>query len=96
MTHHSHPDQWPAPLQRPEPAPTEIRPHPADAAAAIEQALPDRRRRAGSSDHAQLLRRDGPHRGAFAMNARTTQRLTVAAASAALAMALAFAQRVFG
>lgn len=30
------------------------------------------------------------------MNARTTQRLTVAAASAALAMALAFAQRVFG
>lgn len=30
------------------------------------------------------------------MNVRTTQRLTVAAASAVLAMALAFAQRVFG
>ena len=30
------------------------------------------------------------------MNARTTQRLTVAAASAALATALALAQRVFG
>ena len=30
------------------------------------------------------------------MNARTTQRLTIAAASAALAMALALAQRVLG
>ncbi len=30
------------------------------------------------------------------MTTRTTQRLTVAAASAVLAMALAFAQRVFG